>query len=90
MQRYMIERDIPEIGSFEHEQFKAAAAKSNEVLDQLGPDIEWVESYVTDNQTYCVYKASGEEIIKQHSEISGFPANRIRKIVTDIDPSTAN
>lgn len=90
MPRYMIERDIPEIGSFEHEQFKAAAAKSNEVLNELGPEIEWIESYVTDNQTYCVYNASGEDIIMKHAEISGFPANRIRKIVTDIGPWTAN
>lgn len=90
MKKYMIERHIPEIGSFEHEQYKGAAAKSNEVLEQLGPEIEWVESYVADNQTYCIYNASGEDIIRQHSEISGFPANKITEIVTGIGPETAN
>lgn len=90
MKRYVIERQIPGIGSFEHEQYQAAAAKSNEVLEELGPDIEWIKSYVTANQTYCIYKASGEEIIRKHSEISGFPANKITEVVTDIGPETAD
>lgn len=90
MKKYIIERNIPQIGSFEHDQFKAAAAKSNEALAQLGDDIEWVESYVAANQTYCVYNASGEDIIRKHSEISGFPADKITEIVTGISPNTAN
>ena len=90
MKKYMIERHIPEIGSFEHEEFKGAAARSNEVLAELGSGIEWVESYVAQNQTFCIYNATGEEIIRKHSEISGFPANKITEIVTDIGPATAN
>ena len=89
MKKYMIERHIPEIGSFEHEQYKSAAANSNTVLESLGSDIEWVESYVTANQTYCIYNASGEDIIHQHAKISGFPANKITEIVTGIGPGTA-
>ena len=89
MNKYMIERKIPDIGSFEYGEYQAAAQKSNEVLEALGPEIEWIESYVTENQTYCVYMASEEKIIHKHSELSGFPANKIRKIVTDINPSTA-
>jgi hypothetical protein len=90
MKKYMIERHIPDIGTFAHEQYKGAAAKSNEVLAQLGPEIEWVESYVAGNQTYCIYNASGEDIIRKHSEISGFPANKITELVTGIGPETAN
>ncbi|MFT5452197.1 MAG: hypothetical protein ACI9N9_001685 [Enterobacterales bacterium] len=90
MNKYMIERNIPEIGSFEHEQYKGAAANSNTVLESLGPDIEWVESFVTANQTYCIYNATGEDIILKHAEISGFPANKITQIVTEIGPGTAN
>jgi hypothetical protein len=89
MNRYMIERNIPEIGSFEHDQYKSAAENSNAVLESLGPDIEWVESFVTANQTYCIYNATGEDIIQQHSKISGFPANKITEIVTGIGPGTA-
>ena len=90
MDQYIIEREIPESGTFEHDQFKAAAEKSNEVLDTLGADIKWLHSYVAANQTFCVYEATGEAIIMKHSELSGFPANRITKIITMIDPSTAD
>ena len=89
MNRYMIERDIPEIGSQDQETYKAAAAKSNAVLAELGSNIKWIESYVSKNQTYCVYEAKDEDIIKKHAEISGFPASRIRKITTGICPATA-
>ncbi|HHM12708.1 MAG TPA: DUF4242 domain-containing protein, partial [Planctomycetaceae bacterium] len=61
MRRFIIERDIPEVGSFEREQLRAAAAKSNEVLARLAPDIQWVESYVAENKTFCVYLAKDEE-----------------------------
>ena len=90
MKKYIIERHIPEIGSFEHEEYKGVAVKSNEVLAELGSDIEWVESYVAQNQTFCIYNATGEEIIRKHSEISGFPANKITEIVANIGPETAN
>ena len=60
LRRFIIERDIPKVGTFEREQLRAAAAKSNEVLQQLGPDIQWVESFVADNKTFCVYLAKDE------------------------------
>jgi hypothetical protein len=89
LRKFIIERDIPEVGTFEREQLRAAAAKSNEVLDQLGSDIQWVESYVAGNKTFCVYLAKDEGIIKQHAEISGFPATEITEISKMIDPTTA-
>lgn len=89
LKKFIIERDIPEVGTFEREQLRGAAAKSNEVLEQLGADIQWVESYVADNKTFCVYLASGEDIIRKHAEISGFPATKITTISKMIDPTTA-
>ncbi len=89
MKRYVIEREIPEIGSFEREQLKGAAAKSNAALAQLAPKIQWVHSYVAANQTFCIYLAENEEVIHRHAEISGFPANRITEIGKIIDPTTA-
>ena len=79
----------PKGGTFEREQLRQAAAKSNEVLRQLGPDIQWVESYVADNMTFCVYLAKDEAIIRKHAEISGFPANKITMVKKMIDPTTA-
>jgi hypothetical protein len=76
LRRFVIERDIPKIGTFEREQLREAAAKSNEALDRLGPDIRWVESYVADDKTFCIYLAKDEAIIRKHAEISGFPALR--------------
>ena len=84
----MIERDIPKVGTFEREQLRQAAGKSNEVLRQLGPDIQWVESYVAGDKTFCVYLAKDEAIIKKHDEISGFPATKITEISKTIDPTT--
>ena len=89
MKRYIIERDIPDIGSAEREALRGAAAKSNEVLEQLGADIQWVESYVAGDKTFCVYLATGEDIIREHAEISGFPATKITEISKMIDPTTA-
>ena len=88
LRRYMIERDIPKVGTFEREQLRQAAGKSNEVLRQLGPDIQWVESFVAADKTFCVYLATGEDIIKKHAEISGFPATKITEIRKMIDPTT--
>ena len=90
MNKYMIERMIDGIGSFTAEQYKAAAQKSNAALAELGDDIEWIESHVAADQTFCVYMASGEEIIMEHSRITGFPANRITEIVGAIGPWTAD
>ena len=89
MRRYMIEREIPEVGSLEREQFREAAAKSNAALSQLSPDIQWVESFVASDRTFCVYLAKDPDVIRRHSEISGFPANRIVEIPNKIDPTTA-
>ena len=89
MKRYVIEREIPEVGSLEREQLKGAAAKSNEALAQLAPKVQWVHSYVAANQTFCIYLAESEADIHRHAEISGFPANRITEIGKIIDPTTA-
>ena len=89
LQKFIIEREIPQVGSFEREQLRQAAAKSNDVLRQLGPDIQWVESYVADNKTFCVYLAKDEAIIRKHAEISGFPATKITAVKKMIDPTTA-
>ena len=89
LRRFVIERDIAKVGSFEREQLRGAAAKSNEVLHQLGPDIQWVESYVADDKTFCVYLAKDEAIIRKHAEISGFPATKITEVRKMIDPTTA-
>jgi Protein of unknown function (DUF4242) len=89
LRRFIIERDIPKVGTFEREQLRAAAAKSNEVLQQLGPNIQWVESFVADNKTFCVYLAKDESIINEHARISGFPATKITEVKKLIDPTTA-
>ena len=89
LRRFIIERDIPKVGTFEREQLRAAAAKSNEVLQQLGPDIQWVESFVADNKTFCVYLAEDERIINEHARISGFPATKVTEVKKLIDPTTA-
>jgi hypothetical protein len=88
MRKYVIEREIPEIGTLEREQLAEAAAKSNEVLAQLGSDIQWVNSYVADDRTFCIYLAKDEDIIRKHAEISGFPATRIVEVRKMIDPTT--
>jgi len=88
MRKYVIEREIPEVGSLEREQLAAAAAKSNEVLAQLGSDIQWVNSYVAGDRTFCIYLAKDEDIIRKHAEISGFPATRIVEVRKMIDPTT--
>src|SRR2546421_7995486 len=77
LRKFIIERDIPKVGTFEREQLRGAAAKSNEVLAQLGSDIQWQESYVADNKTFCVYLAKDEAVIRKNAEISGFPATQI-------------
>ena len=89
LRRFVIERDIPKVGTFEREQLRSAAAKSNEVLKQLGPDIQWIESFVADDKTFCVYLAKNEAIIRKHAEISGFPATKITEVKKMIDPTTA-
>ena len=88
LRKFIIERDIPGAGSLEREQLRGAAAKSNGVLRELGPDIQWVESYVAADKTFCVYLAKDEAIIRKHAEISGFPATKITEVRKMIDPTT--
>ena len=88
LRKFIIERDIPKVGSFEREQLRQASAKSNEVLRQLGPDIQWLESFVAADKTFCVYLATDEAIIRKHAEISGFPASKVTEVRKMIDPTT--
>ena len=88
LNRYIIERDIPEVGTLERQQLAEAAAKSNGVLTALGPDIQWVESFVAADKTFCVYLAKDEAIIHRHAEMSGFPATKVTPISKTIDPTT--
>ena len=88
LNRYIIERDIPEVGTLERQQLADAAARSNEVLAQLAPDIQWVESYVAADKTFCVYLARDEDVIRKHAEMSGFPATRVTAVSKTIDPTT--
>jgi hypothetical protein len=89
MKKYMIEREIPKIGTLEEQQLQQASAKSNQVLRQLGPDIQWSESYLTADKMFCVYLAKDEAIIHRHAELSGFPATKVTEIGKIIDPTTA-
>ena len=88
LRKFIIERDIPDVGTLERDQLRGAAAKSNDALRQIGPDIQWVESYVADNKTFCVYLATDEAAIRKHAEISGFPATKVTEIRKMIDPTT--
>jgi len=89
MRRFVIERDIPKVGSLDRMQMQAAAAKSNEALAKLSPDIQWEHSYVVGDKTFCIYMAKDESMIRKHAEMSGFPANRITEVRQVIDPMTA-
>ncbi|WP_299851029.1 DUF4242 domain-containing protein [uncultured Roseovarius sp.] len=88
LSKFMIERDIPEVGTLEREQLREAAAKSNAALNELGSDIQWVESFVAADKTFCVYLAKDEDTIEKHAEISGFPATKVTLISKMIDPTT--
>jgi uncharacterized protein DUF4242 len=89
MKKYLIEREIPKVGTLEHEQLREAASKSNQVLRQLGPDIQWIESFLAADKMFCVYLAEDEALIHQHAQISGFPASTVTEISRTIDPTTA-
>ncbi len=89
MRKYVVEREIPKVGTLEREQLREAAAKSNEALRQLGPDIQWLESFVAADKTFCVYLAKDEAIIHRHAELSGFPATKVTEIGKMIDTTTA-
>jgi hypothetical protein len=90
MKKYVIEREIPEVGTLEGQDLRDAAAKSNQALSKLGPNIQWLESYVAADKTFCVYMAKDEDIVRRHAELSGFPVTRMTEIGKTIDPETAN
>lgn len=89
MPKYVIERELPGAGSMSAEQLQEVAQKSNKVLADLGPEIQWDHSYVTADKIYCVYTASDEDIVLEHARCGGFPANSVNAVNTIIDPTTA-
>ena len=89
MPQYVIEREMPGVGKLEPGDLKMASQTSCLAIKELGPQIQWVHSYVTDDKIYCVYRAPNEEMIREHAKRGGFPANRISEIRTTIDPTTA-
>lgn len=89
MPKYVIEREIPGAGNLTPEQLKGISQTSCGVLDAMGPKIQWVQSYVTGDKIYCVYNAPNEEMVREHAQKGGFPANSISKVSTIIDPTTA-
>jgi hypothetical protein len=89
MKKYLIEREIPGVDKLNGEELKGAAATSNAALAQLGPKVQWVQSFVTKDKTFCVYLAEDEEVVREHARLSGFPANRITEVTGMIDPTTA-
>ena len=89
MKTYLIERDIPNAGKLTPEQLKAISQKSCSVLQNMGPKIQWLQSYVTGDKIFCVYKAENEDLIREHAKEGGFPANVITEIATTISPATA-
>lgn len=90
MQRYIIERDIPGAGKLTLDDHRGGAAKSNRVLREMGPDIQWVHSYVAGDKIYCIYNATSEALVREHAARSGFPANKITPVSMVVDPTTAN
>jgi hypothetical protein len=89
MPEYLIEREMPGVGQLSPEDLKHASQTSCSVLDKLGPRIQWVESWVTDNKLYCVYRAPSEDLIRQHAQMGGFPVNKISQVRSTINPTTA-
>ena len=89
MPKYVIEREIPDAGKLSAEQLQAISQKSCAVLQNMGPEIQWIQSYVTDDRIYCVYIAPNEEMVREHAKQGGFPANRVSEIKQVIDPTTA-
>lgn len=90
MRKFVIERDLPGVGTFERAQLAEASKTSNSALAKLSPDIQWVHSYVAGDKTFCIYLAKDEDVIRRHAEISGFPATKITEVRRVIDPTTAN
>jgi hypothetical protein len=89
MPKFVIERNIPGAGKLSPSELQAVAQKSCGVLNKMGPQIQWVQSYVTGDKIYCIYNAPNEEAVRQHAQQGGFPANSIARVMTTIDPTTA-
>ena len=89
MPKYVIEREIPNAGKLSVQELQAISRKSCSVLNNMGPQIQWVESFVTDDKIYCVYNAPNEEMVREHARQGEFPANRVSEVKTIIDPTTA-
>lgn len=89
MPKFVIEREIPGVGGLSAAEMQAVSQKSCGVLNTMGPQIQWVESFVTADKVYCIYIAPDEETVRKHAEMGGFPANRISAVVRMIDPTTA-
>lgn len=89
MPKYVIERDIPNAGKLSPQELRTISQKSCSVLGKMGPQIQWVQSYVTDDKIYCVYIAPNAEMVREHAKQGGFPANRVSAVKTMIDPTTS-
>jgi Protein of unknown function (DUF4242) len=89
MPKFVIERDVPGAGKLTPGELKSISQKSFGVLCSLGPSIQWVQSYVTENKVYCVYNAKDESLVRRHAELGGLPCNRINRVMVIIDPTTA-
>ena len=89
MKTYVIERDLPGVHTLNAEQAKGAAATSNAALAEVGPQVQWVQSFVTKDKTFCIYRAENEAMIRKHAELSGFPASKINEVAGMLDPTSA-
>ena len=90
MKRFVIERNLPGVGALNREQLKGAAETSNGALAKLAGRVQWIHSYVVDDKTFCIYVAENEQLVHEHAQLSGFPANKVTEVRSIIDPTTAN
>ncbi len=89
MPKFVIERAIPGVGATQAAELQAISQKSCSVLQEMGPDVQWVQSYVTGDKIYCIYNATNEELVREHARRGGFPANSVSQVMSMIDPTTA-
>jgi hypothetical protein len=89
MKRYVIEREVPGVGKLDRQQLKEAAATSNAALEKLAGKVQWVQSYLVDDKTFCIYIAENEDAVREHAKLSGFPANKITEVRGILEPMTA-
>jgi hypothetical protein len=88
MPKFVIEREIPGLGSSTPEELRAVSQKSNAVLAELAPNVQWLQSYVTDDKMYCVYVADDADSVREHARRGGFPADKVNRVATIVDPTT--